>query len=527
MGIIGSEGVLLGNIKDEFSDFKKQIDVRFLKFILEKATIFRDQVGDLCASFVLNGHMEVQKCDSARFKSWIGGLYLEMNKKVIGSEKIGAFILQLGNYALPEVKNIEYRIKSIYNSNAQPVEIHYDLCTDDWTTVKITTTSIAIEPHTEFTFKRNKSQLPQVMPNISGDEVTATLNTLKLLEFTNFKTEEDKLLFIIALIVAFIPNIARPIFLFYGQQGSAKSTVSRICKMILDPSAIDTASMPKEESNIVQLFNQHYAIFFDNVSGINTEKSDILCRAVTGGGFAKRELYTNDETVIFVFKRVIGMNGIKSLVNKPDLLDRSIMFELDRIDPKNRKTEKEFWQKFNESLPDILGGIFKVLQQTIVRGISNGANYEKDLPRMADFAMWGSIVADVLGFGKDKFLEIYKNNLTTQNETLIEESSFASCFVRFMELKTNLSGLLKDVWLEFDEFASDKDKKQRFWPTSSVWFSRRIKEFKTSFHDLGWEVDIYKKNTGSYISFCRVGESQLAPNESVVVIDDEQTVLPI
>jgi hypothetical protein len=46
-----------------------------------------------------------------------------------------------------------------------------------------------------------------------------------------------------------------------------------------------------------------WLIALDNLSRVHTWLSDALCRLATGGGFATRELYANDEEVLFDAKR--------------------------------------------------------------------------------------------------------------------------------------------------------------------------------------------------------------------------------
>ena len=42
-------------------------------------------------------------------------------------------------------------------------------------------------------------------------------------------------------------------------------------------------------------------------------------------GFSKRQLYTDDDDIIYHFRRCIGFNGINLRATKADLLDRAII----------------------------------------------------------------------------------------------------------------------------------------------------------------------------------------------------------
>ena len=68
--------------------------------------------------------------------------------------------------------------------------------------------------------------------------------------------------------------------------------------------------------------NNGYLLAFDNLSGLPIWLSDALCRLASGGGFAVRQLYTDDEEVLFEAARPILLNGSEEVISRPDLGDR-------------------------------------------------------------------------------------------------------------------------------------------------------------------------------------------------------------
>jgi len=67
---------------------------------------------------------------------------------------------------------------------------------------------------------------------------------------------------------------------------------------------------------------------FDNLSGLPPWLSDALCRLATGGSFAVRQLYTNEDEILFQAARPLLVNGIEDVISRPDLADRSIFLTL-------------------------------------------------------------------------------------------------------------------------------------------------------------------------------------------------------
>jgi len=146
---------------------------------------------------------------------------------------------------------------------------------------------------------------------------------------------------LVYLVTCFIPDIPHPILIVYEDQGSAKSTLSKLLKRLIDPSVIEVSEFPRNTAELIQKLSHHWFVFFDNISHLSGSTSDILCKAVTEGGFSKRELYSDDEDIIYTFKRCVGLNGINLIATKPDLLDRSIIFEMERIPKDKRRLEKK------------------------------------------------------------------------------------------------------------------------------------------------------------------------------------------
>jgi hypothetical protein len=173
---------------------------------------------------------------------------------------------------------------------------------------------------------------------------------------------------------------------------------------------------PRDINELIQKLAHNYICYFDNVSLIPIWISDQLCRAVTGSGFSKRELYTDDD-IIYNFKRCIGFNGINLGATKADLLDRGIIIELERIPREKRRRVEEIWAEFDRIKPELLGYIFDMLVK-VLQVKSNGgiADEIKGLPRMADFAEIGEIISRCMGNEGNEFLTAYYRNIDLQIE---------------------------------------------------------------------------------------------------------------
>jgi hypothetical protein len=177
------------------------------------------------------------------------------------------------------------------------------------------------------------------------------------------------------------------------EQGTCKSTLAALVRALIDPNASTLRALPREDRDLFIAASNGWILSFDNVSRLPDWISDTLCRLATGGGFATRALYTDDDERLFSAMRPIILNGIEDVVGRPDLADRAVFMTLAPLAEGSRKAEKEFWAAFEKDRPAILGALLDM----VAYGLKQLPSVRlKRMPRMADFARWG--VACEAGF---------------------------------------------------------------------------------------------------------------------------------
>lgn len=231
--------------------------------------------------------------------------------------------------------------------------------------------------------------------------------------------ESDKVLFKAHLITEFLTGIPIPIMVFNGEQGTAKTTLGKMIKFLIDPDRQLILAMPEDIKDLgIALCNRAFT-FFDNVSGIRKDQSDCLCRSVTGSGLSMRTLYTTkDETTVYMMTKC-GLNGISSVIDEPDLLQRSIIYELSVIPDRERLTDEEVLSMIEDMKPELLGQIFN----TLSKALHEYQRVRKDItekPRMASFALWAEAIAQCLGYEKHEFFTAYLDKMTQSEVDMID-----------------------------------------------------------------------------------------------------------
>ncbi len=438
----------------------------------DRITLFHDEYGKTYVQLPVLDHEEVWPCRSKAFKQWLCKQFWETHKKALNSEAL--------NNALNIIRAKAYfdgdEIKLSNRVAKQDNTLWYDLADSRWQAIKITSQGWCIVKNPPIIFKRYVHQKSQVEPAQNG-------NVREFLEFINVSNKQTELLILVWLVSCFIPDFPHAMPIIFGAQGSAKSMLCKFSRKIIDPSSIEVVSFPSSMKELVQLLSHHYYIPFDNVSNLSEWISDELCKAVTGSGFSKRELYSDDEDVIYWLQKCIAINGISLVATKSDMLERALIVELERIPKLKRKSENKLLAEFAEKRAKILGGIF----DTIVNALKIYPTVDiKKTPRMADFTIWGCAIAEALGYTRKEFLDAYFSNLEVQNKEVLYENLVAATLLSFMDGKSDWNGTPTELLEELQN--SDENQKivnQKGFPKAANILSRRINELRTNLAEAG------------------------------------------
>lgn len=284
-------------------------------------------------------------------------------------------------------------------------------------------------------YRRSASMLPLPDPLAGG--------SLRLLrKFVNVESEDAWRLIVAWLVAALYAQGPYPILILTGQQGSAKSTLARILRSLVDPSIAPIRSLPTEERDLFVSAHNSWVLSFDNVSRIQDWLSDGLCRICSGGGFAKRKNYSDDEEIIFDVQRPIILNGITIPTRRQDLLDRSIIVQLNPIDGAGRRTEQELWEEFESVRPLIFGALLDALCQA-QRDL--GATKLKSASRMADFDRLIVAAEPALPWKPGEFEEAYRRNRRGTIEQAVEDDTVANAIREFMDGRAEWAGIATEL----------------------------------------------------------------------------------
>ena len=241
--------------------------------------------------------------------------------------------------------------------------LYIDLANDAWRAVEVDASGWRIVSDPSVRFRRGESM--QALPDpVAGDRANALA---ALRKFCNVRRESDFLLVVAWLLAALRPEGPYPVLVLGGEQGTAKSTLCRLLRSLVDPSSMPLRSPPRNDRDVFIATRRAHVLAFDNVSGLPPWLSDALCRLATGGGYATRTLYTDDDETILDATRPIIVNGIGEIVTRADLADRAIHLTLEPIPETRRRLESDLLTDFEAWRPRILSALLDATSEGVRR----------------------------------------------------------------------------------------------------------------------------------------------------------------
>ena len=353
----GKENRKQGNENSESNNNQSQTNASILVDIAKSNTkqFFKDQYGAAFAVVRVIDHNEIISLESSSFKRFLSKLFYDNNDHMVaGTDSINSAIQILQAIAEYDSPTIPLSLRVAWSKSND--SIYYDLTDDKWRCVKVSKDGWDIITDSSILFVRYN----QVAQSDPSREYEVDIFE-KFFDLTNVKDESGRLLLKIYIVSMFIPDIDHAMLILHGEKGSAKSTLQSMIKTLVDPAKPSLITIPTDKDEFVRQMNHNYVACYDNIKYIPKWFSDEACKAATGVGNTKRKLYTNDEDIVYEYKRCLGFNGINISLTEPDALDRSILIQLDRIRRENNQVKTKIYTEFEEIQPKLLGYIFDVL----------------------------------------------------------------------------------------------------------------------------------------------------------------------
>jgi hypothetical protein len=452
----------------------------------------RGHASEPYATFPVGGHKETWAVTGIGFRRWLSRLYYETTGRVPGSQALQDAINVLAGKAAYDGAERPVAVRLAEHNGA----IYLDLGDPDWRAVEITAAGwrVVTDPPVRFVRKPGLLPLPDPVAGGSVDE---------LRPLVNLPDDAAWRLAVAWLVAALRPDRPFPILAVNGEQGSAKSTLCKMLRALIDPNKSPLRRPPRDERDLAIAAHNSWVVAFDNLSGIRPDQADTLCSLATGGGISTRQLYTDADEILIEAMRPMMVNGIEEVATRPDLLDRAITLTLPTIPDHLRRDEEELWREFEQRRPRILGALLTAVAAALA---NKPAVRLTNKPRMADFAIWIVAAEPALGWPKGSFLSAYSANRDGSTAAALESSAIAQPVLALVERHGTWTGTVKQLLGELDSVAGEAARKDRDWPTNPRKLGGDLRRLAPALRRAGVNVELPKKTrAGQPVTLERVG----------------------
>lgn len=382
-----------------------------------------DMNGEAFATFEIN-HPDgtVQKInariDSSIYKQELGSRLTETYRdKVLSAEQTKTAVGLLQHKAKSGGRHPTY-----LRSGEHDGAVYISLGRKDGSVIRIDSEGWCLvqDPPVKFIYSAGtKGELP--IPEPGGSLVDFVRH------FNLSRSDTQRLVAIMTVALMGAPSF--PICLIEGEQGTGKSTLGDMVLSLVDPAAErknGRSAFSSDERNLMIKAAHNHLLFFDNISSIDQDTADALCRLATGGSFSVRTMYTNSEETTFAAVRPVMATCIGSPTHRGDFLDRTVRVTAMRVD--RYKTEAQLWHAFESDRPKLFGFLVELIQlalrnkPTVQEAIDTGT---LKLPRLSDFAAVVEAAAELLGLEPGEF----SRSLLSEQRNLQAESALGNPLV--------------------------------------------------------------------------------------------------
>jgi hypothetical protein len=429
------------------------------------ARLFHASDGTGFADLMVDGHRETWPLRSKRFQTWLRQQYYERTWDAPNPAALNAALNVLEAQAQfdgPQRK-VSLRLAE------QDGLIYLDLADEFWRCVEIGANGWRITDDAPVRFRRNPGMQPLPLP-VRGGSIEA------LAPLLNLASENDFMLVIAWLLGALRAAGPYPVLAISGEQGSAKTVLSKVLRAVIDPNVAAVRALPRDERELFIAANNGHVLAFDNVSGLPPWLSDAICRLTSGAAFSTRRLFTDQDEILITAARPVILNGIEDIVSRPDLADRAILLMLAPIAERRRRPETALWREFELARPHILGALLDAVAQGLQ--MLPRVRIER-LPRMADFALWATACESAIR-PVGTFETAYAENRRDAVEKILDGDPVAILVREIMADRAQWTGSASDL-LQVGTNRSG-------WPKSPRALAGRLRRAQTFLRSLGIDI---------------------------------------
>lgn len=476
--------VELATEEDGSSDKQSQTDL-IVAFVQAWNDLFHDENDVAYARH--RGTGEVRALGSRAFRHWLTAEFYDQHDKAVRDQSLREARMTLEGIAMKEHRPVHIRVAG--GSGRYWLDLGLP---GSSRCVHLRAGAWSLEEQSELMFCRAESAqaLPEPLAGGSLEPLWKVANV----------PEQARLLVVAWLVECLRPDTPFPVLELLGEQGSGKSGTQSALRRLIDPNAADLRGAPKSVEDLFVSGGVNHFISIENVSHLPAPLQDALCVVATGGGFARRKLYTDADESVIQLKRPVMLNGISAAVTQQDLVSRTVTVEVPVIQDAQAKDKLE--EEFEAKRPEIIGALLDIAARAL-EVLPEMSLPAARRPRLLEFVLLGMAVAKAMGRDPEEFMRQYDAARQDGLERTLEASPVATAIRDWAEIHP---GEVRDEpakrWLEI--LTDYKPQGSDTWPRSAKGLGDAMRRAAPALRQLGIECRCLGKGSGGVVRW-RVG----------------------
>lgn len=401
----------------------------------EASVFFHDSAGDCYATFQNGAHEETWPLKSNEFSNWLGYRSYQVTKTAPSENIMKAALSTLCGIAKYEGDALDvFRRCAPYNEGYL-----IDLANDQWQVVEVSAEGWKVLDSSPLKFIRSSTAGALPLPAIGNLDL--------LWQYVNVE-ERDRTLILAFMLESWRPDSPYPLLFLTGEQGCGKSCTHKHIRQMSDPNKVPLRTAPKSVEDVFVSAGANHQASFENMSHLSAPMQDALCTLATGGGFAKRKLYSDADESVIDIKRPVIINGISDSITRPDLIDRTIRITTPLLKIMGEEITLE--ANFKKSRGAIFAGLLDLFRDSL-----------RELPsieittklRMIGFIKLGEAIHGVLKI-EESFIDLYRSNRAESLARSIEASPAIAALSSFIanSPSNRWEGTIKQLKTELEQY---------------------------------------------------------------------------
>jgi len=470
---------------DEDEDKRESQTDKIVAFVLTCNDLFCDSNDIAYAQSWQTG--EVHSLASRAYRNCLTATFYEQTGKAVRDQSLREARMTLEGLAMKEHRTVNTRVGGSEG--------------DYWLDLGIAGSSRAVRlragrwstEEAGLMFCRSDSSMALPEP-VHGGDVELLWNIANV-------PENARLLVIAWLVECLRPDTPYPVLELLGEHGSAKSTAQTAIRRLIDPNSADLRGVPKSAEDLFVTGGANYIVSIENVSHLPAPLQDAMCVVATGGGFAKRKLYSDSDESVISLKRPIVLNGIVAAVTQQDLVSRALTIEMPVI--KSAEAKNKLEAEFEANQASIIGGLLDIAAKALTY-LPEMTLPAGERPRLVEFAYLGMAVAMAMGKAPSEFTAQFNTARQDGLERTLDNSPVATAIREWAEIHP---GEVRDFpakqWL-----LTLEDYKPRgcdAWPRSAKGLGDAMRRAAPALRQLDIECTCLGKGSGGVVRW-RIGK---------------------